>query len=683
MREAAHGYLDDAWSIFPVCTPVIGRPDRCQQHGACKSAGKTPLVRWGKYQDDLPTRDEIDSWWTRWPSANIALATGALSDVDVIDLDGELARAEALRRGYDPGAVVHTGRVGGEHGYFRHRVDAPTIFAKVGGIDFRGQGGYVLLPPSLHYSGTRYTWHEPIVRGEPLTDLPRWIDELAGTTLSGEPRGRVDFNRLLRDGVDEGQRDQELFRAAARLRGLDVPYEIAIGLIEQVAAQCHPPFPVVQARAKVDSAYERYQPNGTMVELIPTAAWPTLGEEAYHGLAGEIVRLIAPHTEADPAAILAQLLVAYGSSVGRCAYFVVESTRHFTNENIVLVGDTAKSRKGTSQDYVRLVMRAAAENWAAERVTGGLSSGEGLIAEVRDKVTKTEIIREKGRPTGETEEVVVDQGVSDKRLLLIETEFSRVLRMSNRESSILSQVLRDAWDSRDLRTMTRASPLRASQPHIAIVGHITRDELRRELSTTDAANGFGNRFIWLAVRRAHVLPFGGAELPAAELDDLVERLQEAIAFAARTSEMGMDDEAAAIWVEIYADLSAGKPGLLGSMIARGEAHVRRLAVLYALFDLSAIVRRVHLLAALAIWKCAEASTRWIFGDMLGDPVADTIFDALHGRGEMTRTEISDLFSHHREQSRISSALNALLAAGLAAMDKRATAGRPQEVWHVA
>ena len=80
---------------------------------------------------------------------------------------------------------------------------------------------------------------------------------------------------------------------------------------------------------------------------------------ASHGLAGQIIGTIAPHTEADPVAILAQLLVAFGAAVGRHAWFTVEATRHHPNEFLVLVGDSAKARKGSSWDHVARLLEAA------------------------------------------------------------------------------------------------------------------------------------------------------------------------------------------------------------------------------------------------------------------------------------------------------------------------------------
>src|SRR5262245_52488062 len=112
---------------------------------------------------------------------------------------------------------------------------------------------------------------------------------------------------------------------------------------------------------------------------------PTMGDDAHHGLAGEVVHTIEPHTEADPVAILLQFLTLAGNLMGRTAYYQVEGDRHHTNLFAVLVGESAKSRKGTSWGRVRAIGKVSDTAWADDRVKGGLSSGEGLINEVRDE----------------------------------------------------------------------------------------------------------------------------------------------------------------------------------------------------------------------------------------------------------------------------------------------------------
>lgn len=254
----AQSYASADWSVFPVCSPA--RMGGCAEHGPrCEHPGKMPLVKWSAAQERVADEDLIRTWWRKWPTANIGLATGHTSGVCVIDIDGSSALAEAQRRGLPPGPSVTTGRIGGRHLYCAWRSDAPTIFASAGGIDFRGEGGYVVLPPSRHKTGAIYTWSAS-PRVAPLAELPRWIDEMAATDRNGQERQSISVSRLFADGIPEGERDMTLFRVAAKLRAVDVPEDVAIGVLVELGARCHPPFEPGETRKKVESAYRRYKP---------------------------------------------------------------------------------------------------------------------------------------------------------------------------------------------------------------------------------------------------------------------------------------------------------------------------------------------------------------------------------------------------------------------------------------
>jgi hypothetical protein len=98
-----------------------------------------------------------------------------------------------------------------------------------------------------------------------------------------------------------------------------------------------------------DNEHEHATPTAPPPAITP---WPTLADAAYNGVAGRAVRTIAPHTEADPAAILLQFLAAFGNIVGPGPHCVVESTRHNLNLFVILVGDSSKARKGTSWRHI-------------------------------------------------------------------------------------------------------------------------------------------------------------------------------------------------------------------------------------------------------------------------------------------------------------------------------------------
>ena len=310
--------------------------------------------------------------------------------------------------------------------------------------------------------------------------------------------------------------------------------------------------------------------------------WPDeLEPSAFYGLAGDLVRLIEPHTESDPAALLTQALVAFGNLVGRTAYFAAEADQHFCNSNVVLVGTTSKGRKGSSLAQTRRALSGIDNQWEARRPSG-LASGEGLIWAVRDPIEKQEPIKEKGRITG-YQTVIIDEGIADKRLLIAEPEFAQVLKVAGRESNILSSVIRMAFDSGNLQSLAKNSPAKATGAHISIIGHITRAELRKQLSATECANGFANRIKWVCVRRSKLLPDGGA-VYAINFSEIAARFGHAFEFAQSVGELRRDDEARELWHAVYEQLSEGKPGLLGDVTSRAEVHVMRDAMVYALLD---------------------------------------------------------------------------------------------------
>jgi hypothetical protein len=246
-------------------------------------------------------------------------------------------------------------------------------------------------------------------------------------------------------------------------------------------------------------------------------------------------------------------------------------------------------------------------------------------------------MREGGRVAG-YEEIVADEGESDKRLLCVEEEFCQALKVMAREGNILSPILREAWDGNRLAPMTKNSPLQATGAHVSIIAHITRDELLRYFTSTEQTNGFGNRFAWFFVRRSKEIP-NPTGCPDVTLNPLIERLADSISFARKVGTIMRDDEAEAIWAGVYHDLSSDRDGLAGALLARAEPQVLRFAAIYALLDLSNVVRWAHLEAALALWSYSEQSVHYIFGELKGDPSVDKAFEALKKIGSLTVTDI--------------------------------------------
>jgi len=406
---------------------------------------------------------------------------------------------------------------------------------------------------------------------------------------------------------------------------------------------------------------------------------PTLEKDALYGPLGEIVTAIDPYTEADPVAVLSTLLAGVGNIIGRCPHFRVEYSHHYLNLFFGLVGETSKGRKGQSWSTPKHIFRQIDEEWA-KSVTGGLSSGEGVVYAVRDETIQRQPIKEKGRVI-DYQDVTTDQGISDKRLFLVEEELSQALKVMSREGNILSAIIRQAWDSGNLHPLTKNNPIRATGAHISIVGHITKDELLRHLDETERANGFANRFIWLFVGRSKAIsnPQG---ISWEILSPLVEKLEEAIRFAETVEEMTRDNETERLWAEVYPVLSEGKPGMVGAIISRAEAQTMRLACLYALMDHSRIVKPQHLKAAMALWEYSERSARVIFGHKTGDNKVDKVKEALREKGQLTLTDVSNLFGRNIKSEEIQRIIGCLLKWGMAIVrEEKDGEGRPLTVIH--
>jgi hypothetical protein len=535
---------------------------------------------------------------------------------------------------------------------FESQWDAFAFMDKAGErsgiIITRGASNGTLVADLISPNSTAYVWTQNDAPGE------KWQQAICANTEATIKRARIPEQfKDLNDWTRAGAPSDDLFDATINA---DVIHEAPKG--------------------KQDSLNSQFLP----FELRDDYPEP-LGPAAFHGLAGEIVRRIEPHTEADPVALLFQLLTAFGNLIGHDHYIVADGARHYLNLNGVLVGQSSKGRKGTSWNHIANLMEHVDPEWRRDCISNGLSSGEGLIWAVRDPIEETKPIREKGRYTGEYETYIANHGEDDKRLLVIESEFANVLKVMTREGNTLSPIIRSAWDCGDLKTMVKNSPAKATGAHISIVGHITRDELRRLLTQTESANGFANRFCWLAVKRSKCLPDGGA-IHTVNFEDVVAELQAAVSFAKDFVEIRRDPKARILWYEVYPRLSEAQPGMSGAVIGRAEAQVMRLSAIHALLDKSRLIRPEHHEAAMALWHYCEQSARWIFGTTTGDRNADKILRALrHAQTGMTKTEISvEIFNRHASSAEIDEALRLLHGLHMVSYQTEATGGAPLQRW---
>jgi bifunctional DNA primase/polymerase-like protein/uncharacterized protein DUF3987/primase-like protein len=664
-------------------------------------------------------------WWQ--DRCGIGVPTGADNGIFVIETDTKkgghkadgAASLQALeaKHGKLPETLMAESPSESKHRYYKHPGKA---FIKnsdselAPGIDVRGDGGMVIAPPSKRGDGT-YRWLNAL----PIAEAPTWLLALVIQHDTGKNKSKKDTSKSKKGtsksngAAAQGKKKSngaapplpeaemtadEAASAYAVIPNDDVGWEEwnrlgmagwratagagfagfdswsqksskynAFNTIKKWMGYYSCPVTEIGAGTLIMLANEA-DPNwrGRAKQEQPEQPWPTLAPEALYGLAGEVVALFEPHTEADPVALQLQFMAAFGSAIGRGAYVMVEGTRHYTNLFGVLVGETSKSRKGTAGDRIRQVFRLVAPIWEQDRIRGGLSSGEGLVWQIRDEVTKT---NKSGK------QIIVVDGVADKRLLLDEREFFAALTVMKREGNIVSRMVRDAWDGRPLASLTKNDPTQCLEPHVSLIGHITEDELRLHLDQISMANGYANRLLFTCVRRSKFLPFGGS-LEQDALDTLAKKVRKAYRKHYKVErELKLDDEARKLWAKVYRGLSEGKFGLLGAITGRAEAQTIRLALLYAVLDgEEEHIKVVHLRAALALWKYCEDSARYIFGASLGDTLADTLLQALRSAGGMSRTEIRDHFKRNVNSGKLDAALKLLKKHGMAKCEMRSKPG---------
>jgi hypothetical protein len=705
------------WAVLPIHTWHKGK---CTcGNPRCDRPAKHPMTRKGVH-DASKIPATITGWWTQLRGyPNVGVATGTISDIFSLDADlksGGLDTLAEWQQKYGPLARTRTMKTGGGGLQKVYRLPSGLIIpSRVGlapGIDVRGEGSYFLAPPSAHASGGVYGWDGE--DGEDANEADAYVIDLI---LNPKPKVQVTVvtpavavtNPMVMmlsagtpdlrtsPGAGEGQRHDTLCRLAGvhLARGED-PVRVETDA-QAWNKTCVPPMDAAEVTRTVKSLAAKHA--GTtatavaVVQTIPatvadddedvplpvTTPWPVLHADALHGWTGDFIRAVAPHTEADAVGVLSSTFVAVGNCIGRKARFAVEGDFHHVNFFVANVGESSRGRKGTSLSRTMNMLQHLDPDWYAHRVMSGLSSGEGLIWQVRDAITAMEPIKEKGVVT-RCEEVVKDPGITDKRLFVTETEFAQVLRVLRREGNTLSAIIRQAWDRGNLSSLTKNNPAKATDAHVSVLAHVTLGELTKYLDDTDVFNGFANRFLWVLVRRSQLLPFGGEGV---DLAPLQARLAEVVARARAVTDMTRSTAARDLWREVYPELTAERPGLYGAVTGRAEAQTLRLSMLYALLDGQPVIDVPHLNAALAFWRYCDESAKIIFGKADaggGDALEQQLLALIRQTPGVNRRGLHQALGGHVTATALVAALAKLRDRGQARCEKVATGGRPGECW---
>lgn len=670
--RAATWFAERGFGVFSVWSTTPAGVCRCPKGTACDNAGKHPIGGQG-FKDATTDPARIRTLLSAGSEPNYGLVCP--DGVFALDVDGPgVARLAELERLHGPlPPTLRTQTANGQHVFLRWPASLPRPIGQLWGYVTRwGSGqnaGYVIGPRSVHATGAVYA---PVTPVHEIAELPdTWAQSVIArpdASSPADPLIEIDAGGYqLPDYGFTGGRYPEIVKyvASRYMRGLSVD-EIWSGVVSVLAPRFEDQLTEPELRSRFERAWKNTpqrlgEPTAVEIEplqlppLQPVAplAWPKPpAAPAYHGVLGDIVGVVAPVTEADPVAILGSLLAAAGACMGHMRTIYQGSTQA-ANLFVALVGDSSTGRKGTAASIARDVMNAAYPEWE-KLVVAGLGSGEGLVGHLK-RVETTE-----------------------HRALVLESEFGRLLTVMAREGSTLSPVVRDAWDGAPMGRFLAREEALVTWHHVGIAAHVTAIELRQKLSNVDAANGFGNRFMWLAVRRTRLVPF--PESPKDLITPYLEPLHKAIVEAQAPADLRWSDLAKDRWEALYAaSATARRPGILGALLARSEAQITRLALLYALLDRASEVGAQHLEAAEAMWAYAERSVLHVFGTSTGNRHSDALLEYL--REGPVDWEMARKATGLRSAADLQEAVDVLIELGLIEVLKvpRETGGRPRRV----
>jgi Protein of unknown function (DUF3987)/DnaB-like helicase N terminal domain len=350
-----------------------------------------------------------------------------------------------------------------------------------------------------------------------------------------------------------------------------------------------------------------------------------MGKEAFRGFAGEIVDIIESQTEACKEAILSQFIISFANRMGRRPHWAHDATTHKGKLFGCLVGPSGCG-KGMAWNMVKWLLRRCDLNWDESAVLKGLASGEGLIRACSE---------------------------DDGPVLVVEPEFGQVLSTMKRDGNSLGYIIRDLYDSDELRNETSKNPVHVKNAYVSIIAHVTSADLKIGLNGPHKDNGFGNRFVYVNVYQSKSLPEGG-DLASIEqaLEPLFQHVIKALTYAERSPDFNndvcRDEQASKRWKEVYDSLRHRPPGDHGNMTKRAAPMVMTLAMIYAVLDRKCRISLAHLDSALAFWEYCDQTALYLFGEPRVDKRVSKLVGLLDEmKTGLTRTEINRKIGYGR------------------------------------
>lgn len=656
-----HGF-----SVFPVHS--INGFGRCScGNNQCQNDGKHPVIK-GGFKNATKNIQQIQKWW-ELHNANIGIATGEPSGCCVIDVDprnGGLNSFEIMKPYLGDLSKVPTVKTGGGgfHYYFKNNKNIKSMSGVLPGIDIKSDGGYVVAPPSNHKSGNTYEPHfNWEINGQ--IHFPEFPIALLNFLLSKKQVSRPHEHNTHQNHSGKiaiGSRNEFLASVAGSLRNKGFEIEEIKGTLFQINNTLLEEKLTSSEVDSIANSISRYPKGRKTLNNNPPKLNDTQRNIIFRGKLSSLYKKITAESEAHELALHLQLLTFLGCAVGKLPTLIVGTTKHHCNLFSVIVGDTSRARKGTSLNYIESIFEQIDPNFLKYKIVRGISSGEGLISCVRDEEKKKELKTNKEGKTFE-HEVLIHEGVKDKRLLIIDEEFASTLSVLQREGNNLSQIIRSSWDGKTLEIKTKNSPIRGTNPHVSIIGHVTKNELTQSLKSVERTNGFANRFIWAWVSRDRLVPLA-KPFDMHSIKEEIQWLKDALSYGGAVSNFKLSSDGQIQFSEIYKFFNDKEYSSdIEPLTARAEPIILRMALIYALLDRTTEINKEHIEAANEVWKYSEQSVEYIFSNQkYKSSNEEKILNFIKARGgEVSRSDISRiLFNKNKPVSEIDEILTPLL-----------------------
>jgi hypothetical protein len=363
-----------------------------------------------------------------------------------------------------------------------------------------------------------------------------------------------------------------------------------------------------------DAAEENYQAEDATDQITPPPA-PDI-DAMLSGIIGEIARAAAEGKEVHPVAVAAAAMSWLSAEIGPDIYLPIGDTIHHVNLYTLHIGRSARGGKGESLGLVNRIRNRIAhdrEDHPLGQVhTGGLSSREGLAGAVHD-----------GYRLGKEDVPAVD----DKRLWIVEAEFSNVLAQGKREGNTLLPALRDVWDGGNIQPLTKGRGMWSTRPHIALHGNITPGELQARIEAREINGGTFNRILMVWAERTCLVALP-APTDTNALADFARRIENVIRWAKGTypttrdsRHASMTPEAAKFYSALYPALK--RPHSAGDLVAaateRRAPICLRIALIHAILEKSLIITPAHVRIGYAWAQYGADTAAYVLAGMGGRP----------------------------------------------------------------